>query len=578
MTKTLRTTLTAVLVTGLVLGATAYAFRARLARTALVTTVAERIGWRSDAHPPEDAYWSCPMHPEVHEHGPGACPICGMTLTQIGAVDDGTGMAGMDDMDGMAGMEEMPMPDAMSGPMSTPQPEPTGSARAGVTIDPRRQQLIGVRTAPVERRALTQSIRAVGTVRYDETRLADVNLKVSGWIEDLFVDSTGQLIEAGQPLFTLYSPELLATQQEYLLALQSRDRLRESQIADARVYADRVVEAARQRLALWDLPADAAQALEDGREPRRTMPFNSPVRGFVIEKRALRGQHVAAGTSLYTVADLSEVWVEADLYETELSLVGEGAPATVTVAAYPADAFRGRVTYIYPYVEERTRTIRVRFSFPNTDGRLKPGMYADVALDVPLGDGVVVPTNAVLDSGDQQHVFLSQGDGYFEPRVVTVGRRLGDTVQILGGLEGGEVVATSATFFIDSESQLRASLQGFEPVPSVADGGAPRARLDIGFRSTPDPPRSGDNSLEVTVRDPDGRAVTDADVAVVFYMAPMPTMNMPAMQTSATLSHQGGGVYRGDGEVRMAGRWDVTVQVSRDGQGLDSRVFTVVAR
>ena len=453
-----------------------------------------------------------------------------------------------------------------------------GSPRAVVNIDPRRQQLIGVRTAPVERRSLTQTIRAVGTVRYDETRLADINVKVAGWIEELYVDYTGQFIEPGQPLLTLYSPELLTTQQEYVLAVESRDRLRDSPIADARAYADRLVEAARQRLTLWDLPSAEIDALEVYREPQRTMPFRAPVGGYVIEKHAVQGMHVTPGLSLYRVADLSVVWVEADMYEEELPLVREGVSATVTVDAYPEDRIRGRVLYIYPYVEERTRTVRVRFAFPNERGRLKPGMFANVALDAALGDGVVVPTNALLDSGDQQHVFVSQGDGYFEPRPVVAGRRLDDAVQILEGLEVGEVVATSATFFIDSESQLRAALQGFEPVPRVADGGAPRERLDITFRSSPDPPRSGANTFEVSVADVAGQPVTDADVSVVFYMAPMPTMNMPAMQTAAPLAHQGGGLYQGIGEVTMAGRWDVTVQVSRAGARLDSQVFTVVAR
>ena len=471
----------------------------------------------------------------------------------------------------------------MTGRMPEPAPNITepaaqGSPRAEVRIDPRRQQLIGVRMVPAERRALTKAIRAVGTVRYDETRLADVNVKVAGWIETLNVDYTGQFIEAGQPLFTLYSPDLLTTQQEYVLALDSRDQLRDSQIPDARVYADRLVEAARQRLVLWDVPPEEIQALEEGREPRRTMLFRAPVGGFVIEKRVVQGQYVSPGMSLYTVADLSAVWVEADLYEEELPLVREGARATVTVDAYPEEHFQGRVTYVYPYVEERTRTVRVRFAFPNPRGRLKPGMYANVALDAAIGEGVVVPTNAVLDSGDQQHVFVSQGDGYFEPRPVVVGQRLGETIQILEGLEAGELVATSATFFIDSESQLRAALQGFEPVPRAGEGAAARERLDITFRSQPDPPQSGANAFEVAVLDPEGQPLTDAEVSVIFYMAPMPTMNMPAMQTDATLIHQGGGMYRGEGEVMMAGRWDVRVLVSRGGERLDSRTLTVVAR
>ena len=540
MTTTSRTILTVVVVTAVslgALGALGYAFRGQLAETPIVASLFDRLGWPTDDDP------------------------------------EMSGRGDMGDMSDMATPSSLP---EVTAGMATPRP--LWASRAEVSIDPRRQQLIGVRMAPVERRALTKSIRTVGTVRYDETRLADVNVKVAGWIEELHVEYTGQLIEEGQTLFTLYSPELLTTQQEYLLALESRDQLRTSQIADARVYADRLVDAARQRLALWDLHEEEIQALEEGREPRRTMPFRSPVGGFVIEKRVVQGQHVSSGASLYTVADLSEVWVEADLYEEELPLVREGARATVSIDAYPGEQFLGRVIFIYPYVEERTRTVRVRFAFPNPRGRLKPGMYADVALDVALGEGVVVPTNALLDSGTEQHVFVSQGDGYFEPRPVVVGLRLGDTVQILDGLDAGEIVATSATFFIDSESQLRAALQGFEPVPRAADGGEARERFDITFRSDPDPPQRGGNTFEVAVVDPQGQPVTDADVSVVFFMAPMPTMNMPAMRTDAPLSHQGDGIYRGAGEVTMAGRWDVTVRVSRNGQLLDSRVLSVVAR
>ena len=481
MTTTLRTVATIVLVSAVLLGAlaaTGYTFRERLADTPIVGAVVDRLGWRAEMDPPDAPYWTCPMHPDMHEHGPGVCPICGMSLE---AVDPPAADAGIGDM-GMASSMPDPMP-------ATPEPAAVGSPRAEVNIDPRRQQLIGVRTAPVERRVLTKPIRAVGTVRYDETRLADVNVKVAGWIEELYVDYTGQFIEAGQPLFTLYSPELLTTQQEYLLALESRAQLRASQIADARGYADRLVNAARQRLILWDLPLDEIEALEERREPRRTMLFRAPVGGFVIEKRVIEGQHVSAGMSLYTIADLSAVWVEADLYEQELPLVTEGALATITVGAYPEEQLRGRVIYIYPYVEEQTRTVRVRFGLPNPRGRLKPGMYANVALHAALGDGVAVPVNALLDSGADQYVFVSQGDGYFEPRSVVVGQRLGETIQILEGLDGGEIVATSATFFIDSESQLRAALQGFEPVPRAGEGGAARERLDITFRSDPDPPR-----------------------------------------------------------------------------------------
>jgi len=455
---------------------------------------------------------------------------------------------------------------------------PPGGARAEVVIDPRRQQLIGVRTIPAERKRLVRSIRAVGLVRYDETRLADVNLKLEGWIDDLYVDYTGKLVKTGEPLFTIYSPELVTTQNEYLLALKTREQLKQSQIADAREYAERLVQAARQRLELWDLPADQLQALDERREPQRTMLFRSPISGFVIEKQALKGQHVMPGMSLYKIADLSGVWVEADLYEQEIGVIRPGQRAEVTLDAYPDEEFRGRVIYIYPFVEEQTRTVKVRFELPNPGGRLKPGMYANINLEAPVGTGVIVPANALLDSGTQQIVFVSQGDGYFEPRRVKVGQRLGEAVQILDGIREGELVATGATFFIDSESQLRAALQGFETAPETTTAPRPRERLDITFRSQPDPPRTGDNTFEVAVRDPAGQPIADAEVSVAFYMAAMPTMNMPAMRSEARLPAVGGGMYRGSGQVMMAGRWDVTVTVSRSGQRLDSKHLTVVAR
>ena len=274
--------------------------------------------------------------------------------------------------------------------------------------------------------------------------------------------------------------------------------------------------------------------------------FPSPASGFVIEKQAIAGLHVMPGQSLYKVADLSTVWVEADVYETELAGVHTGAAATVTLDAYPGERFTGRVIYIYPYVDEKTRTNKVRFEFANRGGRLKPGMFANVELTLRGGMGLIVPTNAVLDSGTEQVVFVAQGDGVFEPRKVKIGRRLGDTTQILEGVKEGEQVATGATFFLDSESQLRASLQGYQAsTPQAAPAGA--ARIDITFRTLPDPPVTGDNQLEATVKDASGKPIDDAEVRVQFFMPAMPTMNMPAMRSEAKLSPAGGGVYRGTG-------------------------------
>ena len=471
-------------------------------------------------------------------------------------------------------------------PTSEPSPgtaparpaESQATPRGDVTIDPRRQQLIGVRTVAAIRTSLATTIRTVGSVRAAETRLADVNVKVDGWIRDLYVDYTGQAIAKGQPLFRLYSPDLLATESEYLLALRTRDQLRQSQIADARERADQLVASARQRLALWDLPEDELRALDEQRRPHDAVTFRSPVSGVVLEKTAVQGMHVMAGQTLYKIADLSVVWVEADIYEGELSLVRVGNRAAVTLDAYPDERFAGRVTYIYPYVDEKTRTNKVRYEFANRGGRLKPGMFANVQMSAPSGMAIVVPTNAVLDSGKEQVVFVGKGDGYFEPRRVKIGRRLEDHIQILDGLKEGELVAMGATFFLDSESQLHASLQGYETTAAPASSQGATAQLDITLRTIPDPPKTGDNQLEATVKDATGKPIDDAEVSVQFFMPAMPTMNMPAMRSEAKLSPAGGGTYRGAGHVMMAGRWDATVTVTRGGQRLGTRQLPMVAR
>jgi membrane fusion protein, copper/silver efflux system len=459
--------------------------------------------------------------------------------------------------------------------LSSP-PVRTETARTGISIDLRRQQLIGVRTVAARRSTLETTIRAVGLVKYDETRLSDVNLKIGGWIRDLRVDSTGQAIARGEPLFALYSPDLLAAEREFLLALRTRDEVRASELPDARDHAERLVASARERLSLWDLPAEEIQAIEDSRQSRDTVMFRSPVAGVVIDKPVIAGMHVEAGQTLYTVADLSVVWVEADVYENELPLVHVGQTVTVTLGAYPGERFAGRAVYIYPYVDEATRTNRVRYEFANPRGRLKPGMYANVEIAVSSGEGIVVPTDAVLDSGKEQVVFVAKGDGVFEPRPVTIGRRLGGQIEIVSGVTEGEEVADAATFFLDSESQLRASLQGFAATPV---GAGPRApALDITFRSNPDPPQGGDNQFEVSVKDADGAPIDGAEVLVQFFMPAMPTMNMPAMQSEATLASAGGGLYRGTVQVPMAGRWDLTIAVARSGQRLGDMQTTVVAR
>ena len=464
--------------------------------------------------------------------------------------------------------------------MAAPPPVDTdGEApRGAITIDPQRQQLLGVRLAPAVREALSADIRTTGTVRYDETRQTDINVKLDGWIRQLHVDYTGQSVTVGQPLFTLYSPDLLAAQREYLLALRTRDGVHASTIADARTFAAQVVDASRQKLALWDFTAEDIAQIERTGEAREAVTVASPGTGVVVEKSAVQGMHVTAGQTLYRLADLSTVWIEADVYEQDIRGVRVGQRAMVTLDAYPGETFQARAIYVLPFIEEKTRTAKVRFQLSNARGRLRPGMYAAVELRGAATAVLTVPANAVLDSGTQRIVFVSSDGGTFTPRTVSTGRRTAERVEILDGLKEGEQVATSATFFLDSESQLRAGLQNYEsPMPMSAPAAA-AGGLDITFRSQPDPPRTGESTFEVTVKDGSNAAITDAEVRVQQFMPAMPTMNMPAMRTEAVLSHAGGGLYRGPAQVMMAGRWDVTVTVTRAGQTIGRKQFAVVAK
>ena len=468
----------------------------------------------------------------------------------------------------------------MTMPSNATLPAPvTATSRGDVSMDLRRQQLIGVRTVKATRGALSQMVRAVGVVRSDEARVIDVNVKLEGWIRDLSADYTGRLVRQGEPLLTLYSPDLLATEHEYVLALASRDQLRSSVMPDATLRAEALVAAARQRLVQWDVPMEDLGELETNRKSKDTMTLRAASAGFVIEKTAVKGAHVTPGQTLFKIADLSVVWVEADVYAQEMSAITVGSRATVVLDAYPGQRTTGRVIYLSPYVDEQTRTNKVRFAFPNPQGRLKPGMFATVEINTEGSSGITVPTDAVLDSGREQLVFVAQGNGYFTPRPVTIGRRLGAAVEILKGLAEGEEVASGAAFFLDSESQLRSGVQAF--APSATSGGAvpaPGAQgLQVVLRTSPDPAKTGENQFEATVADSRG-PVPDAEVSVQLFMPAMPAMNMPAMRNEVKLSAAGTGTYRGTGQMMMAGRWEATVTVTRAGQRVGSTQTTVVAR
>jgi len=320
-----------------------------------------------------------------------------------------------------------------------------------------KQQLIGVRFGEVAVRELTQVIRTVGKVDYDERKVAHVHTKVGGWIEEIFVNFTGQLVEKGQPLFSLYSPDLVSTQEEYLLALKAKRYIQEAPYKEISDTADALLHATRRRLLLWDITEAQIRELERTGRPRKTLTIHSPIRGYVTHKQALEGKYVNPGEPLYTIADLSTVWIYADIYEYELPFVKPGQRAVVTLSYYPGETFTGKVSYVYPYLEPGTRTVKARLEFPNPGWKLKPEMYANVEIRVPMGKKLAIPEEAVLDTGIRQVAFVDLGNGHFQPRELRLGPKVGEYYVVLEGVRAGERVVTSANFLIDSESKLKSA-------------------------------------------------------------------------------------------------------------------------
>jgi multidrug efflux pump subunit AcrA (membrane-fusion protein) len=326
-----------------------------------------------------------------------------------------------------------------------------------VAISPEKQQLIGVRTGVVQQQALHRTVRTTAQLTADETKIAHVHVKVSGYIEKVFVDYVGQLIKKGQPLFTLYSPDLVATQEEYLISKRGQKYLGNTPYQEVSDGANSLLQASRDRLKLWDISDQQIKKLDETGEISKTMTFYSPATGFVTDRKAFPQTSVTPDTELYTVSDLSTIWANADIYEYEVPYIHVGQRATLQLSYYPGRSWTGRVNYIYPTVDPQSRTVKVRIDFANPNFDLKPQMLADVQLDIYYGDKLVVPKEAVLDSGTEQIVFIAHQGGMFEPRRITAGPQMDGQVVVLSGLKRGETIVTSGNFLIDSESQLKSA-------------------------------------------------------------------------------------------------------------------------
>lgn len=357
-------------------------------------------------------------------------------------------------------------------------PVQTGESEAedqesAVEIPLDKQQLIGVKTAEAAIKPMQKTIRTVGRIEYDERKLVTINTKFEGWIEKLYADYTGRYVKKGEPLADIYSPELVATQQELISALKwAKQNLPAARLPDGQGQAgtelnnmfsedaEKIVDSARQRLNLWDITDEQIKKIEETGKPIKTLTVFSPISGYVIQKMALQGMRVMPGEKLFDIADLSTVWVISDIYEFDLPLIKVGQTAKISLSYFPGKDFSSTIDYIYPALAGETRTAKVRFTIPNSSAQLKPQMFTNVKIKVDMGKRLAIPNNAVIDTGTRQIVYVDKGEGNFEPREVILGFKADGMTEVISGLESGEKVASSATFLIDSEAQLK----GVKPI------------------------------------------------------------------------------------------------------------------
>lgn len=413
-------------------------------------------------------YFTCPMHPQVHETQPGNCPICGDKLVRKEAVPAAS-----------------PATTAMAAPAASGPPLPPGLQE--VALSPEQQVLANVATDVVRRRPLTRTLTAAGRIAYDESRRAEVTARVAGRLDALYADTTGAVVTKGQPMALIYSPDLLASMQDDLSALASYREMRHSSFKDLADGARAMRDAARQRLRLWGVSDAQIRALEASGEPSADVPLLAPATGVVINKRVVSGQYVKAGDVLYDIADLSHVWAEADVFEDALSTVHVGDTMAVRSPAFPGRSFTGKVSFVYPFLDPATRTVRVRAELANSQGLLKPAMYVTATIRAPEITALAVNAGAVIGTGLHEIVFVEVRPGVFRPREVSLGARAGDFYPVLSGLARGDRVATSGGFLLDANSQIQA--QGAAPMPGMSmapSSGSPMPGVSAASPATAD--------------------------------------------------------------------------------------------
>ncbi len=485
----------------------------------------------------------------------------------------------------MAGMAQSSSANASDSGPGSADPRTTNmqdTPIAPIQLTPQRMQSIGIVLGKVESKSVNAELRLYGNVQVNERRQAYVQTRFAGWIRKVYADATGNFIGKGKPLFTIYSPDLVTTQQEYLLAKKNQQTLQSSSVSGVSGGADSLLAAARQRLDQWEVPRSEIDKLDSTGKVINELTFNSPASGYITQKNVLPNMYVQPESMLYTIADLSDVWVLAQVFQSDAGKIKPGDPAEVTVDAYPGRVFNGRVDYILPQLDMNTRTLPVRLVFPNPGLKLRPGMYVNVRAKLPMGRQLVVPASAAFHSGTKNLVFVHSGEGNIEPREVELGPQVGGELVVTKGLKAEDQIVTSANFLIDSESQLQAAAGAFVPPPpgagQAASMNAPaQAQANVELITDPNPPRKGSNTVRVKLTGQDGKPIAGADVTVTFYMAAMPAMGMAAMKTVVNATDKGGGMYEGKSDLGSGGTWQVTIRAQQNGQTIANKQLTVNA-
>jgi len=456
----------------------------------------------------------------------------------------------------------------MVGGVSSTQASQDEAKLAPILIPPARQQLIGLKFATVTQQDLVDSISTTGTVETDEQSAIYVQTRFSGWVRRVLADQTWQYVKQGQPIFTIYSPDLVSAENEYLLAARQSKALAKSSIDGVADGAASMASASLERLKLFGVPSSEIRRLQREGKARDEIAIVAPASGYIVDRQAFPNMYAEPSMRLFTIADLSTVWVYAAVFQNQIAQIKNGDAVTISLDSYPGREFAGVIDFIWGALDPATRTAKVRINLPNPEGELKVGMFVNVNIRQRFGRGILISDASVLQTGLRNIAFVDRGDGYLEPRELELGPHLSGGFVVRKGLVERDRIVSSANFLVDSESQLQAAVGAYVPPPpgASAAGQAAAQTATIEMKTEPSPPQKGKNTVTLVLRDSFGAPIDGANVSVVFYMPPMPEMAMAAMRRVATATAHGNGTYTASINLDSGGGWQVSASASKAGQ------------